>query len=69
MAQKEQPRAQQSRGQEPVYLAEMSDGFQVQVPEGKLEAWKEAQEQGGGLNRSEQQVRDRIVSMLYKSSR
>lgn len=60
---------QRSRGQEPVYLAETSDGFQVQVPESRLEAWKEAQEQGGDLNKSEQQVRDRIVSMLYKSPR
>ena len=69
MERMEQPRAQQSKGQETEYLVETSDGFQVQVPESKLEAWKAAQERGGGLNRSEQQVRDRIVSMLYKSPR
>lgn len=69
MERMEQPREQQSKEQETEYLVETSDGFQVQVPESKLEAWKAAQERGGGLNRSEQQVRDRIVSMLYKSPR
>ena len=69
MERMEQPREQQSKEQETEYLVETSDGFQAQVPESKLEAWKAAQERGGGLNRSEQQVRDRIVSMLYKSPR
>ena len=67
--QRQRPREQQPQGQETVYQAETPDGFQVSVPESRLEAWAAAQERGGRLNRSERQVRDRIVSMLYKSRR
>ena len=51
---------------EKVYLLEDKDGFLVRVPESKLEAWEKAQARADEpLNNSEQQVVDRIVSMLY----
>lgn len=48
---------------------ETEDGFQVSVPAEKLEVWQERQREGSTLTSSEQQVRDKIVSMLYGRSR
>lgn len=55
-----------SQPRETVYLMEDRDGFLVRVPESSLDAWVRAQERPDGhLSNSEQQVVDRIVSMLY----
>lgn len=51
------------------YIVETEDGFQVSVPAEKLEVWQERQREGSTLTSSEQQVRDKIVSMLYGRSR
>lgn len=54
--------------QEPgtVYMVETEDGFQTAVPEDKLAAWKRAQAAPRRpLNKAEQRVKDKIVSMFY----
>ena len=51
------------------YMMETADGFQVSVPAEKLEAWQARQREESTLTSSEQQVRDKIVSMLYGRSR
>lgn len=50
------------------YLVETQDGFQVRVPEDKLESWQKAQKERGNapLNRAEQQLADKIVQSLYR---
>ena len=49
------------------YLIEGKDGFLTRVPEDKLESWQKAQRERGDapLSRAEQQLKDRIVQMLY----
>lgn len=49
------------------YLIEDGDGFLTRVPEDKLESWQTAQKERGGapLTKAEQQLKDRIVQMLY----
>lgn len=63
---------QPAKQKETVYLMEDKDGFLVRVPESKLDAWCKAQaEPPRPLNKAEQQVIDKAVSMLYgdKSSK
>ncbi len=48
------------------YLVETEDGFLVSVPADRLESWQQAQkEQSPALTREEQQLKDKIVSMVY----
>lgn len=51
------------------YLMTTKDGFTVRVPEDKLESWQKAQEERGKepLSKSEQRLKDRIVSRIYGS--
>lgn len=63
---------QPAKQKETIYLMEDKDGFLVRVPESKLDAWCKAQaEPPRPLNKAEQQVIDKAVSMLYgdKSSK
>lgn len=57
---------QQDSRQEEVYLMEAGDGSLVRVPADKLEAWQRAQaEPERPLNKSEEQLIDRILRRLY----
>lgn len=53
---------------EPRYLVETEDGFQVSVPASKLEAWKKAQSAPPApLTPAEERVKRRILEYLYGS--
>ena len=49
------------------YLIEDEDGFLISVPAEKLETREQAQKERSGvpLSRAEQQLRDRIVQMVF----
>lgn len=56
----------QSAGQETVYLMDDRDGFLVRVPESRLEAWEQAQQEPRRpLNRAERQLAGKIVESIY----
>lgn len=61
--------AQQSRGE--TYLMEDEDGFLISVPAEKLSAREQAQNERGSapLSKAEQQLRDRIVQMVFGPKR
>lgn len=64
----ELPTAQkQETGPKQTYLIEGRDGFLTRVPADKLESWQKTQQERGDapLSREEQQLKDRIVQMLY----
>lgn len=53
------------------YLMEDGDGFLISVPEEKLDSREQAQQERAEapLSRAEQQLRDRIVQMVFGETR
>lgn len=53
------------------YLMEDEDGFLISVPEDKLDSREQARRERAGapLSKAEQQLRDRIVQMVFGETR
>ena len=60
----------EKRKEQETYLMEAANGMLVEVPADRLESWQKAQDEiRRGTYKPDEQLRDKIVSMLYGSKK